>query len=103
MFDYKQSNALSVQNTAELKTQIWETSHTWMTSLNEKDVLFVFPLWEHYTAKLAFTLKGILYIFNRLPRGIQISIPFPTDALVKILAETCSHHKLPSMHASIIY
>lgn len=34
--------------------QIWGTPHKWTASLDVKDMLFMFPLWEHYTVKLAF-------------------------------------------------
>jgi len=89
--DYRRLNAhtapltAAVLTIAELVTQIQGASHTWMATLDVKDMFFMVPLQEHDKAQFAFTWKGIQYTFNRLPQGYKHSLTIAHNALAKTL------------------
>lgn len=94
--DYRWLNAnttpltAAVPNILELVTQIQGASHSWMATLDVKDMFFMIPLQEHNKVQFTFTWKGIQYTFNRLPQGYKHSPTIAHNALAKVLTEISS-------------
>ncbi|XP_063996998.1 uncharacterized protein LOC135173782 [Pogoniulus pusillus] len=75
----------AVPSLSSTVTAIQAASHTWMATLDMKDMFFMVPLREEDKPQFAFTWQGIQYTFNSLPQGYKHSATIAHNTLAALL------------------